>query len=65
MKDLYSPHPTKSGLWLYEGRADDIVVLANCEKFNPVEAEQMISSHPDIKAAIICWLLQRASCCAD
>ena len=53
MKDLYSPHPTKSGLWLYEGRADDIVVLANGEKFNPVEAEQMISAHPDIKAAII------------
>lgn len=29
------------------------MVLANGEKFNPVEAEQMISSHPDIKAAII------------
>lgn len=53
MKDLYSPHPTKSGLWLYEGRADDIVVLANGEKFNPGEAEQMISAHPDVKAAII------------
>ncbi|KAG9850500.1 acetyl-CoA synthetase-like protein, partial [Aureobasidium melanogenum] len=53
MKDLYSPHPTKQGLWLYQGRADDIVVLANGEKFNPIEAEQIISSHPEIKAAII------------
>lgn len=53
MKDLYSPHPTKSGLWLYQGRADDIIVLANGEKFNPIEAEQIISSHPNIKAAIV------------
>lgn len=53
MKDLYSPHPTKQGLWLYQGRADDIVVLANGEKFNPIEAEQIISSHPEVKAAII------------
>lgn len=53
MKDLYSPHPSKRGLWLYQGRADDIVVLANGEKFNPIEAEQIISSHPEVKAAII------------
>ncbi|THY30397.1 acetyl-CoA synthetase-like protein [Aureobasidium pullulans] len=53
MKDLYAPHPTKTGLWLYQGRADDIVVLANGEKFNPVEAEKIISSHPEIKSALI------------
>ncbi|KAH0280592.1 acetyl-CoA synthetase-like protein, partial [Aureobasidium melanogenum] len=53
MKDLYSPHPTKQGLWLYQGRADDIVVLNNGEKFNPIEAEQIVSSHPEVKAAII------------
>lgn len=35
MKDLYAPHPTKTGLWLYQGRADDIVVLANGEKVQP------------------------------
>ena len=36
MKDLFSKHPTKPDLWLYEGRADDVVVFSNGENFNPV-----------------------------
>ncbi|KAI7339422.1 acetyl-CoA synthetase-like protein [Hortaea werneckii] len=35
-KDLLQPHPEKPGLWLYKGRKDDVLVLSNGEKFNPV-----------------------------
>lgn len=32
MKDLYSKHPSKEGLWLYRGRTDDIIVFSTGEK---------------------------------
>jgi acyl-coenzyme A synthetase/AMP-(fatty) acid ligase len=35
-KDLFKPHPVKPTLWRYFGRRDDIIVLSNSEKFNPV-----------------------------
>lgn len=52
MGDLYSQHPSKSGLWLYRGRADDIIVLSNGEKFNPQDLEAVVSSHPDVQAVL-------------
>ena len=52
-KDLYSKHPTKSGLWRYTGRADDIIILTNGEKLNPVIMEDMIGKHPDVEAVLI------------
>ena len=51
--DLYSKHPTKSDLWRYEGRADDIIALSNGEKFNPIATEGLISAHPDVKSVLI------------
>lgn len=51
--DLYSKHPTKSDLWRYEGRADDIIALSNGEKFNPVAMEGLISAHPDVRSVLI------------
>ncbi|KAG8165060.1 hypothetical protein KVR01_005335 [Diaporthe batatas] len=53
MKDLYSKHPTKEGLWLYRGRADDIIVFSTGEKLNPVDMETIIQSHPAVKGAVI------------
>ncbi|KAM0716820.1 hypothetical protein Q7P37_007623 [Cladosporium fusiforme] len=53
MNDLYEPHPSKPNLWRYVGRTDDIIVLSNGEKFNPVHAEQLIVSHPHVSAAMI------------
>lgn len=52
MGDLYSKHPSKAGLWLYRGRADDIVVLSNGEKFNPQDLETIVSTHPDVQAVL-------------
>ncbi|KAJ6016810.1 NRPS-like enzyme [Penicillium sp. IBT 35674x] len=51
--DLFRPHPSKPGLWRYDGRRDDIIVLKNGEKFNPIDAEKLIESHPFVKHAAI------------
>lgn len=53
MKDLYERHPRKSDLWRYRGRLDDIIVLSNGEKFNPVSAESWISHETGIKSALV------------
>ncbi len=52
-KDLFRPHATKPNLWRFHGRTDDIIVLSNGEKFNPVPSEAMINSHPLVNAALI------------
>ena len=44
-RDLFRKHPTKE-LYQFEGRKDDVVVLNNGEKFNPVGMEGIIQSHP-------------------
>ena len=51
--DLYSKHPTKSDLWMYRGRMDDIIVLVNGEKLNPVTIEGHVSSHKEVKSALV------------
>lgn len=51
--DMFAPHPTKAGLWLYSGRRDDIIVLSNGEKFNPTSMEDIISTHPLVARSIV------------
>ncbi|OJJ97165.1 hypothetical protein ASPACDRAFT_33107 [Aspergillus aculeatus ATCC 16872] len=51
--DLFTPHPTKSGLWRFSGRGDDINVMSNGEKFNPIEAEKILERHQLISRAAI------------
>ncbi len=53
MKDLYEQHPSKPGRWKYSGRLDDIIVLSNGEKFNPVGAERLIARDGNIRSALI------------
>lgn len=53
MKDLYRKHPTKSGLWLHSGRADDIIVYVTGEKFNPVSMENLLQGSPEVRSAIV------------
>ncbi|KAI1619274.1 hypothetical protein EDD37DRAFT_217483 [Exophiala viscosa] len=50
--DLYRRHPGKSHLWRFHGRADDVVVLSNGEKFNPVPMEAIIQGHPLVNGAV-------------
>ncbi|PVH91860.1 acetyl-CoA synthetase-like protein [Periconia macrospinosa] len=52
-KDLFKPVPDKPGLWRFYGRADDIIVLSNGEKFNPVPSEISIGAHPLVAGALV------------
>ncbi|CAI4218963.1 unnamed protein product [Parascedosporium putredinis] len=52
-KDLYKRHPTRPDHWLYQGRADDIIVFSNGEKLNPVSIESIVMGHPDVKGALV------------
>ncbi|OAA61814.1 Male sterility, NAD-binding protein [Niveomyces insectorum RCEF 264] len=52
-RDLFSPHPTKPGLYKYEGRIDNIIVLSNGEKVQPQETELIIATHPLVSDAIV------------
>lgn len=52
-KDLFLPHPTKANLWKFYGRKDDIIVLSNGEKMNPVPMENTIQGHPFVSSCII------------
>ncbi|WYZ44922.1 hypothetical protein EsH8_VIII_000238 [Colletotrichum jinshuiense] len=51
--DLYKPHPTLPHHWKFYGRADNIINLSNGEKLNPVKMEEIISSSPLVRAALI------------
>jgi len=54
-KDLFAKHHSKPDLWLWQGRTDDIIVLSNGEKFNPIAMEDMIvSGHPAVESALVC-----------
>ncbi|CAJ2511290.1 Uu.00g069150.m01.CDS01 [Anthostomella pinea] len=52
-RDLFTRHPDKPDLYKYYGRRDDIIVLANGEKFNPLPLEAEVQSHPDLKGALV------------
>lgn len=51
--DLYTRHPTNPRLWKFHGRKDDVIVLSNGEKFNPVGMETIIEGHPLVGSAVV------------
>lgn len=53
MNDVYSKHPSKLDLWLYEGRSDDVIVFSNGEKFNPNDMEATLRSCPGVSGALV------------
>ena len=53
-RDLYARHPTKPDHWRCIGRNDDVLVLSNGEKLNPVDTEGRIAgAHPSIIGALV------------
>jgi long-subunit acyl-CoA synthetase (AMP-forming) len=52
-KDLFTQHPGKPGLYKYYGRKDDILVLANGEKVNPIPLEQAVQADPALKGVLL------------
>ncbi|CAK7216988.1 hypothetical protein SCUCBS95973_002999 [Sporothrix curviconia] len=39
-------------LWRFVGRRDDVLVLSNGEKFNPVDMEGVVTGHPRVRGAL-------------
>lgn len=52
-KDLFIKHSSKSNTWKYVGRLDDVIVLENGEKTNPVDVEGRISKHPLVDVSVV------------
>ncbi|KAF9070475.1 putative aminoadipate reductase [Rhodocollybia butyracea] len=51
--DLWSPHPTKPGLWSIVGRADDVIIHSSGEKTVPAPFETIVSQSPLLKGVIM------------
>ena len=51
--DLFEQHPSRPRSWVFRARADDIISFTNAEKLNPVSMEDVISTHPMVKSAIV------------
>lgn len=51
-KDLYTRIPDIDNCYRYQGRRDDLIVLSNGEKINPVPLENIVASHPAVKNAL-------------
>ncbi|KAI8941639.1 hypothetical protein NX059_002852 [Plenodomus lindquistii] len=52
-RDLFTPHPTRPGLWKYVSRLDDRFTLVNGEKVLPVPIEGRIRQESTVKEAIV------------
>lgn len=61
-RDLFVQHPSNTKLWRFVGRRDDVIVLSNGEKFNPVSMEGVITGHPLVKGAIIIGTARIQAC---
>lgn len=52
--DLWLQHPINPNKWKYYGRRDDILVLSNGEKANPVTFELQIRENPYVGEVAVC-----------
>lgn len=52
-RDLFTRHPQKPTLYKYFGRRDDIIVLANSEKLNPIPLELNLQGHANLKGVLL------------
>ncbi|TGO16657.1 hypothetical protein BTUL_0025g00110 [Botrytis tulipae] len=53
-RDLFSKHPTKDGLWHFEGRTDAVIIYSTGAKINPMGMEGLVIAHPAVEVAIVC-----------
>lgn len=52
-RDLFVPHPSKPGLWRFYARLDDLILLSNSHKLNPVAIESLLLGHPSLAGALV------------
>lgn len=51
--DLFTPHPSKEGLWRFHSRKEDTVVLSGNQKFHPADMENIIQGNSLLSGALI------------
>ncbi|KAL7931542.1 NRPS-like enzyme [Trichoderma chlorosporum] len=51
--DLFQAHETLPNHYKYYGRRDNVIVLSNGEKLNPVTIEDIVVNHPDVKNVLV------------
>lgn len=51
-KDLFQRHPEDPNLWQFVARKDDIIVLVNGEKADPIPIEDAVMMNPNVKVAV-------------
>ena len=52
-KDLFSKHPSKENLWLYEGRTNDIIRFSDYTNYFPQPMEKALNAHPIVRTALV------------
>ncbi|KAF3764063.1 hypothetical protein M406DRAFT_107415 [Cryphonectria parasitica EP155] len=52
-RDLFQAHPSKPNLWQYYGRRDDVIVLWDSHKFNPIQSELIIGACKSLSGVLI------------
>lgn len=51
-KDLFQRHPTIPELWKFAARKDDIIVMLNGEKADPIPVEDAVKVNPEVATAV-------------
>lgn len=51
-KDLFKRHPTQPHLWKFVARKDDIIVMLNGEKADPIPLEEAVTANPNVRVAV-------------
>ncbi|KAJ4420398.1 putative NRPS-like protein biosynthetic cluster [Gnomoniopsis sp. IMI 355080] len=51
-KDLFQRHPKDPNLWKFVARKDDIIVLVNGEKADPIPLEEAVMANANVKVAV-------------
>lgn len=51
-KDLFQRHPTIPDLWKFASRKDDIIVMLNGEKADPIPIEDAVKVNPEVATAV-------------
>lgn len=51
-KDLFQRHPQMPNLWKFVARKDDIIVMLNGEKADPIPVEEAVTGNPNVRAAV-------------
>ena len=52
-QDLFKQHPSKPQLWRFYGRRDDLILLSNGVKLNPIPLESAVLSYPAVAGALM------------